>query len=329
MQTINKFLTAKSPLLGALLILLSLAGCGGGNGCENKTVPPNPKQKETSQKAIILFHGLNDKGNLKSLEAKLAQAFKDAKVVALDRDNSATAPIKQQAEEAFQELKKQSLSDKELILYGYSQGGLLAFSLCDQHPELKVKGIITDRTPWTGAPIAAATSQNIQNLASSIQTLLKLPTSFIDLPTLLKQALKRFTDGNGAQDLQPGSTFLNEVKQKLPGFKIPVLAIGGEGTDIGQALDGLLGSKVISSTLGLLGTPAKSSLESGWEKLVTGTLSNKDHDFIVPLASAHAAGINGKPASFKTIPKQGYHHFLKLSEVDAVYDEVVKQIKGW
>jgi pimeloyl-ACP methyl ester carboxylesterase len=362
MQPNRTFLGFKLTSLLSLLVLLSLSACAGcGNGPNKKKDLAKTPKAIINPKAIILFHGINDKGNLKNLADKLAKDFPDAKVVALDRDNSASESIIQQAKGAFEELKKQDLLDRDLVLFGNSQGGLLAFSLYDQYQkQLNVKGIITDCTPWEGAPVASATKRSISQLTLAIaqaiknqenvlSDVLKPFVNFMDanqisnfIDPILQDILQGFTNGTGGQDLKPGSQFLTDVATKLPTSQIPILALAGTDVDLNAAIPGLIsqqegntggGNVILESLLSSIQSKKINldSVKDPWGKLMT---NNKEpynaHDLIIPLYSAHAKNIHNKPASFQASPAvPGYHHFMSLVQLPQLYGTVVETIKQY
>jgi len=332
----------------SLLVLFSFWGCGFGGGFQQvsdlkaETTQTQEDQPETKHRepAIILLHGLSDKGGLKILEQKLKMDFPSIPVIALDRDNSETAGIEEQARTLFGELNRnQELADKELILLGDSQGGLVAFSLYDQFQgKIHIKGLITNHTPWEGTHIASTTDQDIDRLTQNqllqgLNVMLGLrqmgmgssqPIDPNPLKSLLKTHLNSYRNTKGVEDLRPNSPFLQNVKFKLSSVQIPILAIAGHQIEIKTALVQLFG--LPTEYMGFINTMDFRSVGPDWATFI-GSGQPTDHDFLVTLSSQLARNTS-KGAKFSEVLIQGYHHYTPLTDQSA-YHEITKGIRQY
>jgi hypothetical protein len=333
----------------SLLVLFSFLGCGFDGGfqqvynlkelkAEEGQIQEGKLETKHREPAIVLLHGLSDKGGLKTLEQKLKMDFPAIPVIALDRDNSETAGIEEQARTIFGELNRnQELANKELILLGDSQGGLVAFSLHDQFQgQLHIKGLITNHTPWEGTHIASTTDQDIDRLTQNqvlqgLNTMLGFmqmgsnqPFNPNPLKGLLKQHLNSYRNTKGVEDLKTNSPFLQNVRSKLSSVQIPILAIAGHQIEIKTALVQLFG--LPTEFMGFINTMDFRSVGPDWATFI-GSSQPTDHDFLVTLSSQLARN-TPKVAKFSEVLIQGYHHYSPLID-QSVYHEITKGIRQY
>jgi hypothetical protein len=332
-----------------LLVLFSFLGCGFDSRFqqaydlkelkEEGQIQEGKLESKHREPAIVLLHGLSDKGGLKTLEQKLKMDFPTIPVIALDRDNSETAGIEEQARILFAELNRnKELADKELILVGDSQGGLVAFSLYDQfHDQLHIKGLITNHTPWEGSRIVTTTDQDIHLLTqnSTLQTL-NMMLGFMQMMTssqpvnpnalkdLLKFHLNNYRNTKGVEDLKCNSSFLQKVSSKLSNIQIPILAIAGHNIELKTALVQLFG--LPTQSIEFMKNMDFRSVESDWARFI-GSDHSVNHDFLVTLSSQLARN-TPKGAKFSEVLIQGYHHYTPLTDQSA-YTEITKGIQQY
>jgi hypothetical protein len=300
---------------------------------KNGKPSPKPTPGDNTKKAIILFHGIAEPGGMDYLKKELSTDFLGLEVIALDRQNSQSAPIEQQAKEAFLEIKKQKLLDKELLLLGYSQGGLVAFSMYNQHQaKLKnVKGLITYYTPWEGVPVSKVNKAQVENLVNTIIKAAPVIKSLKGLDKILKESIlgihAAFTTGKGCEDLKPNSTFLMNVRKGLSNNQIPILALAGEEVELNKAMGALLGKDLnLEGNIDLLERYPLTSLEPIWASFI-GAQPRK-HDFLIPLGSQTAESIKNKN-KFKVEINKGIHHYTKITSSPEVYNQVKEAVKTY
>jgi pimeloyl-ACP methyl ester carboxylesterase len=349
MQINKNYWGSSIRALLTLLVLFSFLGCGFDSRFqqaydlkelkEEGQIQEGKLESKHREPAIVLLHGLSDKGGLKTLEQKLKMDFPTIPVIALDRDNSETAGIEEQARTIFAELNRnKELADKELILLGDSQGGLVAFSLYDQfHDQLHIKGLITNHAPWEGTHIANTTDQDIDRLMQNqmLQGLNGMlgfmqmmasnqPADPNFLKNLLKQPLNSYRNTKGVEDLKPNSLFLQKVKAKLPNIQIPILAIAGHNIEIKTALVQLFG--LPTEFMSFINTMDFGSVETDWANFI-GSDHSVNHDFLITLSSQLARN-TPKGAKFSEVLIQGYHHYTPLTDQSA-YTEITKGIQPY
>ncbi|WP_342265403.1 alpha/beta hydrolase [Cardinium endosymbiont of Philonthus spinipes] len=208
--------------------------------------------KDQQKPVITLFHGLGNKAaSFDSLKQGLEEAFPTASVVALasvEGRESIKLSIEQQAEAYFQELsgKVSGLSDRPMLLVGHSLGGLVAYAFYKLYGHLfKIKGLVTAATPWKGVAGARVDAEMLsQHLTDPVLEdlrMLSLSLGFdethfqkqIGLNVQVNQEVCRSPAG---RDLIEGSGFLGKVKAWLPHEQLPILAIGGGGSDFRDLL---------------------------------------------------------------------------------------------
>ena len=123
-------------------------------------------------------------------------------------------PIGKQAEKAAEQIINALKGypgegkDISIVLMGYSQGGLRAFTAIKTLKEAghNVKCLVTLATPWKGSGVL-----DLQGFFHKQQ----LVISGID------------RDGQGVRDMVPGSTFLEGVHESLKKNETPTMVIGG------------------------------------------------------------------------------------------------------
>ncbi len=367
---INQLTTKPTQRLGrikllpflALWILLSLSGC---LGCGNQPTPesPTPLPKPAAGKAIILLHGFgaiqDGKSVLEPVKDYLQTELPGTTIIAPVR-KKAFVGLKEQAQETFKALQEENLVDKELVIFGDSQGGLVAFSLYDQFKDqLKIQGIITNHTPWEGSPVltpeatdiyafAAGLSEKIAN--STNETVISEKEQLTNLATklktdvtgllfsLFKQAFKGFANsGLAAKDMLPNSVFLQEVAKKLPQVDVPILALAGDQVDFNThfvtVLNGTGAQNTnLASMTSILKLLDLSSLAGHFSKLL-GTDNKDAHDMFIPLYSQTAKSFRGDNTNFSVATYPGYHHFVSKEELIASFpdchDKMINTIKEY
>jgi pimeloyl-ACP methyl ester carboxylesterase len=340
MQLNKQYFGIKVRTLFSLLALFSFLGCGFDNKFEqaqpfeyqgfkteeslSKGELASEASEENKEQAVVLVHGLADQGGLNALQKDLLKDFREHNipVIAFDRSNSQTSSLEQQAQEVFDTLQRQA-ANKGIVLLGDSQGGvLIALVTLNYGSKLNIKGIITNHSPWEGAPIAALTEQHLNQFmldpaVNGIAMLLQFMG--INLKQLLKDNLASFTHGPGAKDLQPNSLVIQKIKNQLSSIQVPIVAIGGDQTNLTEALLTLLGYGQLGNNpmLGQIGN----TLAPAWNQLV----GSNNHDFIIPTGSQLAEN-TPKGTNFKPISIPGYHHYVPLTE-PSPYRTIVNAIK--
>lgn len=336
MRAITALLSTKTHSLVAFFILLVFAACGSYHDpLDTKHDPLDTKKEEhVPGKAIVLFHGLGSTPqDFEQMLPMLKSQFPDAEVIAIDRPNSQTQGISQQAGAIFQELKNRGIDKKQVVLIGYSQGGLVAYETYNAHKNvLDVKGIIGITTPWEGAPIAAAEQQDIAQFSQKVSEnlLISMAASLmkINISQAIQQLFKTLINGMGVADLKPSSSFLQSVQTSLPGAQVPILAIvGSQGSFIA----------LLSSTFGIdLSTIASNfnidlssqpGVFSDIDTSLATLLGDPNHDTGLPVYSQQAKNLT-KSAKFETIEIAGIHHDTALNE-QVVIDKVISTAKRY
>jgi pimeloyl-ACP methyl ester carboxylesterase len=337
------------------LFIFTISSCS--TKCEKK--PIKKRGGKAEDKAVVLFHGLNDENGLKGLQQDLAGDLKDIKVVDLNRANSGSVSIVQQAKEAFDELKKQGLTDKELVLVGQSQGGLVAWEVYNSFKkELKVKGLITNQSPWGGAPVGKnfkdpakvktllqEAKNALHNAAPVIGPLVKKMMGFnvpqVTIQGFLPEDAAIETNinnllaigargGQGLADILPGSAYLTQLKSDVVKADIPILMLSGEVKNFAKCILPMLAPDLKGFLkLDQLSPQDLQSLnfflkevEKAWRNIV----GDPANDLFIPLDSQEAKGINN--ANIGRARFNDYSHFTGMGkEVQPIYDEILKTIK--
>jgi pimeloyl-ACP methyl ester carboxylesterase len=357
MQLLRHFSGAKSIFLVSIVILLGISGCLGHSSKTFNTSFAN-KQAHTAdeqpRQVLILFHGLGDlqgqESGLKYLGEQLKKLFPELTIIAPPRLDSETCSIKQQAKATLDMLKLSKLADEDLVLLGESQGGLVAFSLYDQfQDQLKIKGIITNHTPWQGAPITDPADQDIRAFAQIFGKLVATSTDIqvieaiqqlksvyqTDISSILYNFLQaalhpyKQESNCGVTEMKPGSSFLKELETNLPKVQVPILALAGTQIHFQEAFPLLLQATGGEQFKGLIDMMAKinlDGLEPFWAKVI-GAKTN-EHDVFIPLYSQTAANFIGTNTYFtvKTYPR--YHHFMGMSSLEQ-NNTIVETIKKY
>ncbi len=191
---------------------------------------PSPAKPQDKDKPtiIVLLHGLGHvvggKSGLEPLKTRLESDLageKNVTVIAPARADSFTDSITKQVDTLYAELQKNH-KDSKLIIYGHSQGAVIAASLwCRYKDHLNIIGLELDRGPLAGFdPLTNQNLSQYQHLLSNFCNLVTNQASLLNYINHLNQ--------KGVQDLKPGSQVLNEIKSNLPNINIPVLLILGE-----------------------------------------------------------------------------------------------------
>lgn len=322
--------------------VFTLMGCSIGSSDTRQLTEPkikeekelkysSPSKSESKQEMspdqeqlVALFHGLADENGLNELQQKLLAEFHiyNIPIVAFSRSNSQTSSLEQQAQEVYNTLKKQA-ANKGIVLMGDSQGGVLvALVTLNYGKQLNIKGIITNHSPWEGAPVASLTEQELHQFmldptVNGITLLLSIMG--IDLKQILKANLEHFTQGPGAKDLQTNSPVIQKIKSQLAHIQVPIVAIGGEQVSIMEALLHLFGISSMANSPHFL--QIGNDIAPAWNQLV----GSNNHDFLIPTSSQLATHIT-KGANFKGISIAGYHHYASLTAGQA-YTAIVQAIK--
>jgi pimeloyl-ACP methyl ester carboxylesterase len=348
--------------LFSFFILLVLIGCSCDKGSKNSPKDKGSKFEKSESKsgepgkAIILFHGLYDvdtkteTSNLAYLEDVLKKDFLDCTILIPSRLDSGTSSIEEQARNMFNIVKDKRLLNKDFVLVGDSQGGLVAFSFYDQFKDqVKIKGLITNHTPWEGAPIINSNKNDIKSFSDKLATLIdanpstkkeiddiaqafgftSITTKEMIYTTILNALADYQEDGKaGIKDLQPNSPFISSISKKLPTSTIPILALAGTEVEFSEAFLSLLSSLSLDmlDSIKKLDKANLNSLEPEWAKIV-GALSNK-HDVFVPTDSQVAATLKGKNVGFKRLVYNKYHHFLGMQN-KTIYNQLIKTIESY
>lgn len=193
--------------------------------------PPKKKQKVEAEKktVVVLLHGLDHistdgKSGLESVKNQLTADLADKKnvtVLAPARTNSISAPIATQVNELYTFLQ-QHHKDHDVILYGHSQGAVLAAYLwCKHGSKLKIKCLVLDRGPLAGLQLLENT------FLHSFVGVLNDP----NLPPLFKGYIDNLNQ-SGIQDLKPSSEVIKNIVAALPNIDIPALLITAEGKSL-------------------------------------------------------------------------------------------------
>ncbi|OJW67034.1 MAG: hypothetical protein BGO68_00455 [Candidatus Amoebophilus sp. 36-38] len=305
-----------------------LLGCG-------KDAPSNPKGIKGrivgtgnvgKTQAIVLIHGLENYGELEEMRTKLASDFSNAIVVDLNRTNSNTSSISQQAEDAFKELQRLNIVDKEIILIGDSQGGLLGWELYDSYKDqLKVKLLITNHTPWEGAPLAKATVEIIERIKSELRLFGNVLGTTMEKLLFGKMFGQSVSIGSGVTDLIPNSSYLQKVRSNLLHAEIPIVAIGGTIDAIsGFAILVDLNPEGIKVQMRLYGVDLN-TVNNIIEPIFSEIIGHQENDAVIPLDSQLAKNIPTND-QFRRETINDYHHFASIMEEPA-YPLIVKTIK--
>jgi len=317
-----------SRLLVILFSSCVFVGCGKNSSVNPKRISGRIIGSDNTDKAqaIVLIHGLEGYADLEEMRRKLASKFPNFIVVDLNRTDSGTSPIMQQAQDAFEELKRLNLLDKEMVLIGDSQGGLLGWELYNMYKkQLKVKLLITNHTPWEGAPIAAVTLEIMDQVKSKLCWLGNMLEKSIPNSPFENICSQSERIGHGVTDLKPNSPYLQQVRSNLLHADIPILAIGG-------TIDAVAGFSIL---VGLNPDDIKAHIQiSGVdinvvrniiEPIFSQVIGNKENDAFIPLDSQLAKHIPTN-AQFKRITINDYHHFASIME-EPVYSLIVNTVQ--
>ena len=289
--------------------------------------PSSPTIPRPDQQAIVLLHGLNKAASdVQIMKQRLEKAFPNATIIALESVNknpnksslinpapSVALPIRKQAHLAYQEIKAKLGKDKQLVLVGHSQGGLLAFAMAkiyghklNHEEQICIKQLITIATPWKGAPVM----QHLYNkrktrakLAQLTPILHKIKQGLhkditersIRIPKIIRNLLQNFPflynylvstllhhKMLGIADLKPTSDFIqNYVAKGLKDFNIPIKAIAGVLVDFSHLFDPFP-DHITKDEL--------QQLNATYGTLIGGS-PTCEHDMLLPVDTQHAIGI--------------------------------------
>jgi hypothetical protein len=340
----RKLLNIKFPFLITIFSLFSFIACGGCSSVpempllkidkNKKDAKPNhtPNKPTTNlKKVIVLFHGLGaprDTG-IAALEKRLKDDIKNSEIIILDRENSGIVPTTQQADEAYQNLKREldqrQLAGSPICLFGDSQGGLVVLELYRKYKEeLNIKGIVTNHTPLEGTPSITiddgkerAFKDAIKNIIlESENPILKLGVNMLDSISI-KQVLTQQIKQTVRNDLTKPSPLLSNIKLTLENTQIPVLILAGK-VDIKTGITELLnfvGSQseklkpivpLVTSTIHDMpvGSLALNNLETAFGTAI----GSKENDCFLPFYSQIARSIPDHP-KIERFSSRSYHHF--------------------
>jgi len=311
-----------------------------GSGQKDKKIA----KKEKEKKAIVLIHGMRSEKGLDYLMGKLnAQALSlpedefDLNVLSINRDNGSTVnqSIADQAKDTYTKLANfiSDINERDIVLLGESQGGIVAWNLFKQHPELKIRGIITNHTPWKGTPAVDVTQQKLNELKELFNK--------INLGIFINNTLQAFFDnltrGQGVKDLSPASDCIKQVQANLKNTSIPIFALAGDLGNTNQDFITAFLDIFLSSASNVLPFMPTMLLQTIEESKIT-EIRNKvseiiggdsivRHDMLVPVESQMANGISG--SNFTTYFKSGYHHFKGVTSEQAVFNATLNKIKSF
>jgi hypothetical protein len=324
------------------------------------------KQKKQPKNVIVLFHGLDSHDNeeMREFAQKLNSDFSDALVINLNRYNSSSRTINNQAEETYQALKKElwkynvkEHSIPNVILIGDSQGGVLALEVfraykqrcientkapSKDHLKIKIVGIITHHSPLEGVtlirdntlnglttalnnPLTCLTITNIANISFLSSTATFLSTA--------GDQLANYANAAGVQDLDSHSTCITYVRSTLEKATIPILAIGGTVAPM-EGIHALVlkktsnNSAVTTNDLNATASTVKLiriDIPGQVNHMITGS-SVGEHDGLIPLSSQLAANI--KARNLKRICLPGpQHHWAPITSPET-YTPICKHIQS-
>ncbi len=248
------YTSIRQLLLLFFILLMPSCECGGLTGPNEGPRQEPEKPKKT---VVVLLHGVGVPGNLDPVKTKLAADLSDKKnvtVIAPARTNSITASIEAQVDDLYAMLQTDH-KDSNLIIYGHSQGAVLAAYLwCKHGNNLKIKGLILDRGPLAGFdPLSSGNTDKTTQLVNFLTS----PFAAALIPADLQVLINNFNQP-GIQNLAPDNQVIQDIVSKLPSIDIPVLLITAEGKFL-EALETQLKSKlstlVILSLKDLFGDP--------------------------------------------------------------------------
>jgi pimeloyl-ACP methyl ester carboxylesterase len=309
------------------------------------------KNQNTRKKAVILIHGINSKNELNHLQKALAKDLNSSKtnlmkIVALNRNNdySCNYSIEEQANFSFRQLEKKipDIKQRDIVLFGNSQGGLLAWELYNLYKkQLNIKGIITNHTPWEGAPAInmsdneAIISELTEGLVNVVNESAHLDQSFLSrlvkkkLDKMIEKKLplffKKVTVGRGAQDIAAHSTYLQKVAEELKKNHPPIFALGGYSLSTAKDLLPLMNKNLLffKKKENLLTVENLAELAKIWDYVVGGG-KVVEHDLLVPTTSQIAENIRGENFDHKLIFDNP--HFSDILAKKLVYQTIIEKI---
>ncbi|MBX9890569.1 MAG: hypothetical protein K2X94_04830 [Amoebophilaceae bacterium] len=287
----------------------------------------SPITARPDQQAIVLLHGLNKgSSDLKTMKQSLEKAFPYATIIALEsvaKDPnksslitpapSVALPIRKQAHLAYKEIKAKVGKDKQLVLVGHSQGGLVAFAMAktygqtlNREQQICIKQLITIATPWKGAPVmqhlynkrkTRATLETLTPILHKIKQGLHkdITQRTIKIPKIIKSLLQNFPflydylvstllycRMLGIADLKPTSDFIqNYVAKGLKDFNIPIKAMAGVLVDFSHMFDPFP-AYITKAEL--------EQLNATYGTLIGGS-PTCEHDMLLPVDTQHAIGL--------------------------------------
>lgn len=355
-----------SFLLTTFLLFVLTAGKGchpsSPNEIKNKAGNGSTVKLPVFKKVIVLLHGMNAPGDMGILElkSKLDLDVRGAEIIILERENSAIAPMGQQAEEAYhalkEQMKQQGLSvNSPICIVGDSQGGLLALEIYRQYQDnLNIVGVVTNHSPLEGTPGITASEEEIKSFKQALIDLLSISTLLrdfnLDKNTIshyinavdFKQLLTGNMDQRVVRDLPANSPSLQGIKTTLSSIQIPVLILGGYA-DILTSMRSLFGfasqhptyRNLITTILKILDdlvlqikdkpnvylTQLLNQLEGAFGTVI----GNKENDSFVPLYSQMATNISVSSSVVRDV-RPGYHHFFGMTTDKDIYLSIVKFI---
>jgi esterase/lipase len=328
------------PLLN-LFLVISLIGCAekGFLYPKNVKVAVGQGLNADNKQAIVLIHGLASPHDLRPMREKLAIDFPNVTVVELNRTDSEASPISQQAKDAFEELERMQMLNKEVILIGDSQGGVLVLKLYEDYKQrLNVVGIIVNHAPLEGTRAANISYEGINKLDSAFQTISPLIAKCLHkndkIKNLsLKKSIPEYMYGPGLKDLKTNSPFIQSVKQTLENIQIPVLAIGGTVEPIAGLIEWVKFFSGTSMSLKFVQTFIQQHSNNKFmhvtikelEKAFSVFVGDTENDCLVPLHSQLGKNIS-TGANFEAFSVTGYPHFCSMTDRAEVYKKILEFI---
>ena len=257
------------------------------------------KSNKGNSTAIVLCHGLGVTPEvLEPMKQKLKQAFPQTPIIVPHQQDTYQTSIERQSDEVIANLKQQNISKKtRLAFVGHSQGGLRAYWAAQKLAEegYQIVGVATAGAPLEGVPgldKIPETKQFAQDVKSKAPSS-PLVQELTDALYMLKHS------GPGELDMKPQSPFLKLLHNKLTSKDIPVLAIGGDASQLVlSALNDIVSDKLKVGTQLLTVSQTLDYL-----------LGGSPHDTLIPLSSQLAKNIQAKNLERHTV--QAIHGYIQ------------------
>lgn len=301
---------------------------------------------------VVLLHGLEHQkqgiSGLENLRKKLDEDLtKDnnkIEVIAPARLKSFEDSLDDQVE-ALQKLLKKHKESK-LILYGHSQGAVLAAYLwCKHGSDFKIKALILDRGPLAGFdPLSSTNEQNTLKLKVLIPKLIPVANGLDPKMGKILEGLDKPAenfDEDGVQDLKPSSAVITEILSKLPHVDIPVILITAKSQKfLSDNIENPIKNN-ISTIAGHWSNwcstdaefkekfPDQAALETFLSTLDLNTLFGSPNDGFI---SVKSQDLNG--ATHTNIERigganyQGFAHGAPIEIMKGMYEQLLEKIKS-